>query len=66
MTDENLTPQQLRAVEAVDRDVLVTAGAGTGKTRVLTNRFSYIVESGRAAVDEILALTFTEKAAREF
>jgi len=65
VADEVLTPEQQAAVETLDRDVLVTAGAGTGKTRVLTHRFTHIVEQGRAAVDEILALTFTEKAARE-
>lgn len=65
MADEALTPEQQAAVETLDRDLLVSAGAGTGKTRVLTHRFTHIVEQGRAAVDEILALTFTEKAARE-
>jgi len=65
MPDEGLTPEQLDAVETLDADLLVSAGAGTGKTRVLTRRFSHIVERGRAAVDEILALTFTDKAAHE-
>ncbi|UCH33248.1 MAG: UvrD-helicase domain-containing protein [Armatimonadota bacterium] len=65
MPDETLTEQQRIAVETLDADLLVSAGAGTGKTRVLTHRFSHIVETGRAAVDEILTLTFTEKAARE-
>jgi len=65
MTDEALTEEQQAAVATLDRDVLVTASAGTGKTRVLTHRFTHIVEQGLAAADEILTLTFTEKAARE-
>jgi ATP-dependent helicase/nuclease subunit A len=65
MPDDELTPQQQEAIVTLDADMLVSAGAGTGKTRVLTRRFSYIVETGRAAVDEILTLTFTDKAARE-
>lgn len=65
MPREKLTPEQLEAVETLDAELLVSAGAGTGKTRVLTRRFSYIVEQGRAGVGEILALTFTDKAAHE-
>jgi len=65
MPDETLTPEQQQAVETLDADLLVSASAGTGKTRVLTRRFSYIVERKRAGVDEILTLTFTDKAAHE-
>jgi ATP-dependent helicase/nuclease subunit A len=65
MPDETLTPEQQEAVETLEADLLVSASAGTGKTRVLTRRFSYIVEHKRAAVDQILTLTFTDKAAHE-
>ncbi|MDX1375043.1 MAG: 3'-5' exonuclease [Burkholderiales bacterium] len=62
---EHLNPEQLAAVTLPDEHALILAGAGSGKTRVLTTRVAWLVKSARVSPGGVLAVTFTNKAARE-
>ena len=65
MSLKNLNKTQLSAVKAIDGPVLIFAGAGSGKTRVLTHKMYYLIKENHYKPENILSVTFTNKAAKE-